>query len=49
MDVRLPRAQAGHDDSRPSRRRNPLTTGSTVTRRRSPQLAADPAQAQTLE
>jgi hypothetical protein len=32
MDVRLPAVQAS-DDVRPSRRRNPLTTGSTVTKR----------------
>jgi acetolactate synthase I/II/III large subunit len=32
MDVRLPGTQAS-DDVRPSRRRNPLTTGSTVTKR----------------
>ena len=33
MDVRLPAIQAG-DDVRPGRRRNPLTTASTVTKRR---------------
>jgi alkanesulfonate monooxygenase SsuD/methylene tetrahydromethanopterin reductase-like flavin-dependent oxidoreductase (luciferase family) len=33
LDVRLPAVQAG-DEVRPSRRRNPLTTGSTVTKRR---------------
>jgi hypothetical protein len=32
MDVRLPAIQAG-DDVRPGRRRNPLTTASTVTKR----------------
>jgi hypothetical protein len=32
MDVRLPSVQAS-DDVRPSRRRNPMTTASTVTKR----------------